>query len=52
MFVAGRVPQNLGRTAGMVMQTLDVLDLAVLHLSTFERSHKRYQVGSSNSMGS
>lgn len=28
---------------GVIMQTLDVLDMSVLHLSTFERSHKRYQ---------
>jgi hypothetical protein len=29
--------------AGVIVQTLDVLDLSVLHLSTYERSHKRYQ---------
>jgi hypothetical protein len=28
---------------GVIIQSLDVLDLSVLHLSTFERSHKRYQ---------
>jgi hypothetical protein len=28
----------------MIMQTIDVLDLAVLHMSPFERSHKKYKV--------
>lgn len=30
-------------SAGMIMQSLDVLDFSVIHLSAFERSSKRYQ---------
>lgn len=37
-----RVPKP--SAPGIIIQTRDILDLSVLHLSTFERSHKRYMV--------
>ena len=31
------------RIEGLIMQSLDVLDFSVIHLSTYERVHKKYQ---------